>query len=315
MLRREWAIYQDPDPWERVMSKLNTRLISAAAQKWVKRGVAFVVTLGAVAGAITAVTALWPEADPPDAVDRAELSVNVLPRVPLSKYARMAAAKPQGFRLQPTDDPVIDPPEEPSEEPPDEPPPEVPTVKPTDEVPSEAPPPTESSTRPPDGAQAKVLPPPPTVVAVKACRRMNLQPVSCKDTVAGMAEGFSKDENNMRVDPVAAARRVVEVLKDSQVTAKHEPLGAIVMVKADLIGLRDRPVLLTWAMWHKDGGGRLHEEWLNERLAYELRASTDNDSAVARLWVPLPKIPGPYLVGVTATVDGAPLTSSEAEFG
>ncbi|MGH3879857.1 MAG: hypothetical protein ACRDSK_22760 [Actinophytocola sp.] len=296
------------------MSKLNTRLVSAAAQKWVKRGVAFVVTLGAVAGAITAVTALWPEADPPDAVDRAELSIDVRPRVPLSQYARMASAKPQGFRLQPTDDPVIDPPEEPPAEPTDVPT-EDPTDMPTDELPTDVPPSAESVTPEPTGEMAEGRRAVPPEIIVDACQQLELPPDECGEPINGIADGFSTDENGNPVDPEVAAQHVVEVLRDTQKTADQEPLGAIVIVKADLIGLRDRPVLLTWAMWHKDGGDRLHEEWLNERLAYELRASTDNDSTVARLWIPLPKIPGPYLVGVTAMVDGAPLTSGEAEFG
>ena len=300
------------------MPKLNTRHISTTAQKWVKRGVAFVVTLGAVAGAVTAVTALWPEADPPDAVDRAELSIDVRPRVPLSQYARMASAKPQGFRLQPTDDPVVDEPEEPPAEPTDVPT-EGPTDVTTDEMPTDVPPtdvdqsPT-ASTTPPPGGEVELRPRGGNERTDEVCRQLNYSPDEC-EPVYNIADGFSTDENGEPVAPEVAARHVVEVLEDSQKTASQEPLGAIVVVKADLIGLRDRPVLLTWAMWHKDGGDRLHEGWLNERLAYELRASTDNDSAVAQLWVPLPKIPGPFLVGVTATVDGAPLTSGEAEFG
>jgi len=302
------------------MSKLNTRLISATAQKWVKRGVAFVVTLGAVAGAVTA---LWPEADPPDAVDRAELSVTVRSRVPLTQYARLASAQPQGFRLQPTDDTVIDPPEEPPAEPT-----EVPTEEPTDmqteEIPTDVPPsdfdqsPTTSTSPEASAEGAKAFNVPNELVDKATnvtCRQLTFAAGKCRSVVKPMARGFVTDDSGKPVDPEVAARHVLEVLDDSQKTAKQEPLGAIVVVKADLIGLRDRPVLLTWAMWHKDGGDRLHENWLDERLAYQLRPHTDNESAVARLWIPLPKIPGPYLVGVTATVDGAQLTTNEAEFG
>jgi hypothetical protein len=121
--------------------------------------------------------------------------------------------------------------------------------------------------------------------------------------LAGLATSESVDASGNKVDPTVAAERVVKILEDPRKTARQEPLGAIVMVDVPLSGLKDRPVSLTWAMWNATDGSRL-PGWLIERLAYELRAGTDRDSATVDLWVPLPTAGGRYIVDVRANVDG-----------
>ncbi|GLY37560.1 hypothetical protein Amsp01_035840 [Amycolatopsis sp. NBRC 101858] len=61
-----------------------------------------------------------------------------------------------------------------------------------------------------------------------------------------------------------------------------------------------------------DGKVRLHGDWLNTNLAYELRPSTDHDTTSVDLWVPLPKESGEYKVHVDLTLDGRNVASAES---
>jgi hypothetical protein len=126
-------------------------------------------------------------------------------------------------------------------------------------------------------------------------------------------------EDGRPVDPVAAADRIVEILKDScrrvpdgkGGTELSEPLGAVVRADVELQGMRRRTVLLSWSMWERDGGGRLHGDWLNENLAYRLRPGTEHDTTSLDLWVPLPEETGPYVIRTTLRVDGVTVASGE----
>jgi len=128
-------------------------------------------------------------------------------------------------------------------------------------------------------------------------------------------------EDGRPVDAVTAAERIVEVLKDScrrvpdgsGGSTVSEPLGAVVRADVELQGMRDRTVALSWSMWERDGGGRLHGDWLNDNLAYRLRAGTEHDTTSLDLWVPLPRETGPYVIRTTLRVDGVAIAGSETE--
>jgi hypothetical protein len=66
-------------------------------------------------------------------------------------------------------------------------------------------------------------------------------------------------------------------------------------------------------MWQKDGQKRLYGAWLNDNLAYKLKASTDEDTGTANFWVPLPKDRGAYFMRSTLTVDGHAVASKDSE--
>lgn len=302
--------------------RASTRKMSETARRWTKRAAAFIVALGAVAGAITALKALWPAPDPPDSEDRAQLSIRVISQVRLSDYAqRLAPTEAQGFRrAQPTETvgPTADTTVEPTED----------TTGNTTDVPPTT---TDSTvTSPPasesTGAQVELRrqldPTEVDAVADEVARRLGYCQSSkghgCADELPAfrrmaIQQGYPTDENGKEVDPQVAAERVLKVLEDSRQTAQHEPIGAVVTVDAVLVGLRDRPVLLAWAMWHATGGQRLHAGWFNKHLAYQLLATTDHDSATVQLWVPLPTMPGPYLIDVEATLDGSGLASGRSD--
>jgi hypothetical protein len=121
------------------------------------------------------------------------------------------------------------------------------------------------------------------------------------------------------VDPEIAAERLVKLLRNTRRTGgggsrAREPLGVLVTVNLQLIGLRDQEVLLTWSMLAARGGAkRLYGDWLNDNLAYRLKAGSNSDSAFEYIWIPLPRSPGPYYVRAELRVDGSPLASQASD--
>jgi hypothetical protein len=126
--------------------------------------------------------------------------------------------------------------------------------------------------------------------------------------------------NDKPVDPEVAAERLVKLLRNTRRTGggggstAREPLGVLVTVNLELIGLRDQEVLLTWSMLPARGAAkRLYGDWLNDNLAYRLKAGSNSDSAFEYIWIPLPKSPGPYYIRAELRVDGQPLASQASD--
>ena len=119
------------------------------------------------------------------------------------------------------------------------------------------------------------------------------------------------------VPPDVAAQRVVTLLDTTRAgPTGAEPLGVVVATDVELSGLRGEPVLLTWAMWRSGEQARVHGDWLDDDLAYRLRATSDLDTVTLDLWIPLPPRPGAYVVRVALAGDGAALaTAASAPFG
>jgi hypothetical protein len=120
------------------------------------------------------------------------------------------------------------------------------------------------------------------------------------------------------VDPEVPAERIVELLRDTRrasddVSGASEPLGVIVTADIELLGLRGRPVLLSWEMYQQEGARRLHGDWLNTNLAYRLVAEAESDATTQDIWIPLPRPAGPFFVRVLAKVDGTRLDSEDSE--
>jgi len=118
-------------------------------------------------------------------------------------------------------------------------------------------------------------------------------------------------ESGERVSEEVAIQRVLKVLK----TARHkagskEPIGATVVADVDLEGLRGKTVTLSWSMWQSGGKTRLHGNWLNSNLVYELTPTTDHDTASVDMWVPLPPAAGSYTVRVEVFLDDTRIAGS-----
>jgi hypothetical protein len=157
--------------------------------------------------------------------------------------------------------------------------------------------------------------------------------VDCRVTVLPMIVAEPVSPEGTVVPPEVAAERVLEVLRDTRRTGTDqpgreepgagelggersdagEPLGVVVSTDVALVGLRDRPVLVSWSMWQASGDQRLFGEWLNETLAYRLEATTDHDVATLDLWIPLPKEPGSYFIRLQLTADEFRLDSADSE--
>lgn len=300
------------------------------AQRWLKKLAALVITAGALAGAVTAVKALWP----PDPEDSAEVSVQVLPQVLLTDYQqRLESMRPHGFRMvQPTDTSTEDPSDnQPTEQPTDEPTcaPEdgcEPTTTSSGGVDEPTEPPITSApdsganresgeegfVQPSSGTPLDVNDAADLVVdAIPACTPSDKRP-GCKRAVYTLTAFASVDEDGNEVPPDVAAERVVKLLTDSRVSEEREPIGALVTASVVLTGLRGRTAQLTWSMWPAGGGDRLVGGWFDSHLAYRLRPDTDRDTATVDLWVPLPAAAGPYVVDVDLHVDGVRLANTRS---
>jgi hypothetical protein len=149
--------------------------------------------------------------------------------------------------------------------------------------------------------------------------------------VAYFIPPVSVDTEGNPVAPAVAAERVVELLRGARSTGgekpggekpggekpggekpKGEPLGVVVSADLELAGLRGKPVLLSWSMWQQGGKKRLYGNWLNNNLAYRLKATTDRDTTTLDLWVPLPRSRGPYFIRVSLTAAESVLASADS---
>jgi hypothetical protein len=219
------------------------------------------LSLGAMAAAITAIVTLWPTPDPEDS---ATVSLRVVPGVPLSEYQQ---------RISTT------------------------AVQPQALISSTHLPSTGSQSRPPSSSAGPVATSEPGELRIPAgmtdrdvddtaetvSRRVRGGPagrLALKTIVAGSAT----DQSGKIVTPEEAAKRVLQVLHDArQVEGSTEPVGVVVSADVELNGLRGKTVSLTWSMWQTDGKTRLHGQWLNENLAYNLRPTTGKDTTTVDL--------------------------------
>ncbi|MGH9249396.1 MAG: hypothetical protein ACRD0W_07775 [Acidimicrobiales bacterium] len=137
-----------------------------------------------------------------------------------------------------------------------------------------------------------------------------------------MALGNSITAEGDVVAPEDAAEQLVALLRSARRTGTQEPggelpggepLGVVVTADIELIGLRNRPVMLSWEMWQQGGHVRLYGEWLNTNLAYLLEATTDHDTTSVDLWIPLPQGPGPYFIRLLLAAEQSALASADSE--
>jgi hypothetical protein len=124
------------------------------------------------------------------------------------------------------------------------------------------------------------------------------------------------------VPPSVAANRVVGILGQtrtviartgSQGETKKEPLGELVSVNIELQGLRGQFVFLSWSIFQKGSHNNLFGRWLSDFVAFRLQATTDDDSGSLKIWIPVPKTPGPYFIQLSLTTDGANLASMTSD--
>jgi hypothetical protein len=132
------------------------------------------------------------------------------------------------------------------------------------------------------------------------------------------------DQNGKEVTPAVAAKRLTELLADTRNINvgprtqkgsgnKKDLLGELVSINFELTGLRDKPVYLKWYIFQEGGQSHLFGKWVDNFVAYRLEATTDDDTGTLEMWIPLPKVPGPYFLDFSLTTGGAPLVSADSD--
>jgi len=304
-----------------------------------------ILTVGALATAVAAVLSLWPEPDPENGARF--LSVHTTPGVPFDEFRqRLTSGHAQGIGIQdrPREWAIarqvanqsadVQPPG--SADPTD-----VPVPGSSQGEPS-APPATSPAPEPEGTAPPATATPAPTLTASKPARpTLNLangvpadriarftkevcagvqikEPdidVPCKPAspAESVFPGVALDRRGDLVDPEVAVERVARLFNETRTSrstsGRIDPLGVVVTVDFELVGLRGRPIELSWSMWQTGGNARLYGEWLNTNLAYRVEPTSDRDTASLDIWIPLPKAPGSYYVRPILIADGATIAS------
>ena len=122
------------------------------------------------------------------------------------------------------------------------------------------------------------------------------------------------------VSSAAAASSIIGILSQTRTAsgpsgapkAQQDPLGEQVNVNLELVGLRGQPVLLSWSIFQAGSHTNLFGKWLGDFVADRLEATTNDDTGTLAMWIPLPKLPGPFFIHLILTTDGASLASADS---
>jgi hypothetical protein len=286
------------------------------ATPWWQRGWALVtagvITLGALASAITAIAGLvWPE---PDVLDKAEItSIETFPAVRLSDYARPGATHPSGLSTingpeevrqaafaHPPDAADVTSPSPTPAPPPSPVPTPIPTPVPTPE-PTISPSPSFSFS---PGPRPKLLLED-VLQEVLELAPQYVLPVQA-DEVEWVAlpilSAVAVDKEGKAVPPEVAARRLVGILGKTRMhqtkRGKLDPLGVVVTANLRLEGFRDERLDVSWRITGRAKGRAPYSRWFTEVPAARVTPSRFSDGGTVEFWVPMPKRPGEYVVQV-----------------
>jgi hypothetical protein len=302
-----------------------------------------ILTAGALATAVAAVLSLWPKPDPENGARF--LSVHTTPGVPFDEFRqRLTSGHAQGVGMVPerviarhvanqSDD--LQAPADPTD---------VPGPGLSQGEPS-APPATSPAPDPEGTPRPATATPAPTLTASTSASQsrpsLNLANGVPADRIAQLTQdvcagiqskepdidvpckpaspaesvfpGVALDRRGNLVDTDVAVERVARLFNETRTSrstsGRIDPLGVVVTVDFELVGLRGRPIELSWSMWQTGGNARLYGEWLNTNLAYRVEPTSDRDTASLDIWIPLPKAPGSYYIRPILIADGATIAS------
>jgi hypothetical protein len=94
--------------------------------------------------------------------------------------------------------------------------------------------------------------------------------------------------------------------------SKRVPVGELVSVNLELVGLQGQPVLMSWSIFQEGSHTNLYGKWLSDFAAYRLEATTNDDTGTLEMWIPLPKLNGPFFIHLSLTTDGVGLASANS---
>jgi hypothetical protein len=90
-------------------------------------------------------------------------------------------------------------------------------------------------------------------------------------------------------------------------------LGELVSVNVELAGLRGQPVLLAWSIFQQRDKINPFGKWLGGDFVVDrLEATTNDDSTALEMWIPLPKLLGPFIIRLSLSTEGADLASADS---
>lgn len=141
------------------------------------------------------------------------------------------------------------------------------------------------------------------MISAEKCRKS--QPVDL------MARSLLRSASDHPDPPDTAQRKLVQILEESRNDFSSEPIGVVIGVKVELVGMRNRPVLLSWSMWNH-GATSVYGEWLNTHLALQLVATSDRDEVTLTFWVPVPEPTGSYFIRSQLQDSGEPAVTKNS---
>ena len=90
-------------------------------------------------------------------------------------------------------------------------------------------------------------------------------------------------------------------------------MGELVSVNMELAGLRGQPVLLAWSIFQQRDKINPFGKWLGGDFVVDrLEATTNDDSTALEMWIPLPKLHGPFVIRLSLSTAGADLASADS---
>jgi hypothetical protein len=130
------------------------------------------------------------------------------------------------------------------------------------------------------------------------------------------------DKHDHPVPQAVVAKSIIGILGQTKTvlssqsgtpSSKRDPFGELVSVNLELVGLRGQPVLLAWSIFQQGNKTNPFEKWLGGDFVVDrLEATTNDDTAALEMWIPLPKVPGPFVIRLSLTTDGADLASADS---
>jgi hypothetical protein len=96
-------------------------------------------------------------------------------------------------------------------------------------------------------------------------------------------------------------------------SSKRDPLGELVSVNLELVGLRGQPVLLSWSIFQQGNKTSPFGKWLGGDFVVDrLEATTNDDTAALEMWIPLPELRGPFVVRLSLDTNSFDLASADS---
>jgi ketosteroid isomerase-like protein len=290
--------------------------------KGVKALVGAVIAMGAVAGAIGAILALWPDPTPELG---AELSdVSVIPNVTLSEYAIRHQEQTAGAPERATSSRLATHLPAQAESDDETTPTTGPTTTTTPTTPTTTTGPTTTTTTETEegpilgveiGEQARAQlqeglaralgdPAVPQINVGSACE-YNLSDSSCGlSTVSVYAQWTDEDGDELPSSPAVVGEHLATLLAGTRTQpaasneGQLEPVGVSVSFNVTLTGFRGHRVDVRWSLYAAEGDISVPQDWLQDQRALWLEGEANRDSATGEFWVPLPRVQGPFFIRI-----------------